>query len=269
MTAAEPPKRDAQRALPIAAAERLPEQATPTWLRMIAFGLALSAHAGLLYALATPKADTLAGGGGQQLDAISVTLVSSAALESLSLDIAQPQAPVAAGAVEANEGAVESTPTPEQHDEKEAEDLEARPEPGETAALVPIPREEQEQDRKQPSRSTHSPAGGNTSRGDAATAAPRTAPAAASAGAVREYARYITQALAKAKPKGVGTFGTVKVKLVIAPSGGLAAVEVAKSSGNTRLDAMAIAAVQHAMLPVPPPGLTATQLTYEVPYHFR
>ncbi|NJO23853.1 MAG: energy transducer TonB, partial [Sphingomonadales bacterium] len=93
--------------------------------------------------------------------------------------------------------------------------------------------------------------------------------AAASAGALREYARYVTQALAKAKPKGIGAAGTVKVKLAIAPRGGLASVEIVRSSGNRRLDAMVIVAVQHAALPTPPPGLTPAQLTYEVPYHFR
>jgi len=56
---------------------------------------------------------------------------------------------------------------------------------------------------------------------------------------------------------------------VISPSGGLASVEIIKSSGNRRLDEMAVAAVEHARLPAPPPGMTAAQLTFEVPYHFR
>ena len=45
--------------------------------------------------------------------------------------------------------------------------------------------------------------------------------------------------------------------------------EIAESSGNKRLDDMALAAVQHARYRRPPPGMTPSQLTYEVPYHFR
>jgi protein TonB len=86
---------------------------------------------------------------------------------------------------------------------------------------------------------------------------------------VREYARYVSQALANSRPRGLGAFGTVRVRLVIAPSGGLASVAIVKSSGNMRLDEMAVAAVEHTRLPTPPPGMTASQLTYEVPYHFR
>lgn len=263
MTPAEPAIMDNFRAV-AGAADRLAARAAPIRLRLAALALAMTAHAALLYALAKPAADTLAGGGGQQLDAISVTIVSSAALESLQADLAHPPAPAAAGTVEANEGAAESPPAPQQQEQREAvQDQKSLPEPEETATPDPTPRQMQKPDSKR------APAGGVASRGDAPDTASRRAPAAASAGALREYARYVAQALAKAKPKGVGTPGTVKVKLVIAPAGGLASVAVAKTSGNKRLDAMAIAAVQQAALPAPPTGLTPAQLTYEIPYHFR
>lgn len=263
-----PLARNELRAVTGAVAERLAAPMTPVRLRLVALGLALTAHAALFFALASPSADTLAGGGGQQFDAISVTIVNSAVLESAHADTVQPPAPAAPGAVAANDGAADSTPAPQQLEQKEtAREQKSQPEPVETAAIVPIPKEEQEQDRKE--ASTPAPAGGVTSRGDAPSATKQKAPAAASAGAMREYAQYVAQALSKARPKGVGGFGTVKVKLVVAPAGGLAAVEIAKSSGDRRLDNLVLAAVQRAALPAPPPGMTATQLTYEVPYHFR
>jgi protein TonB len=67
----------------------------------------------------------------------------------------------------------------------------------------------------------------------------------------------------------LGAFGTVRIRLVITQSGGLASVEVTRSSGNRRLDQMALSAVHSASLPPPPAGMTVDQLTYEVPYHFR
>src|SRR5262245_59970170 len=51
-----------------------------------ALALALVAHTALLFALLREPADPLAGGQGQQLDSISVTLTSSNVLESLKID---------------------------------------------------------------------------------------------------------------------------------------------------------------------------------------
>lgn len=238
----------------------------PSRLRAGALVLALAAHATLLYALALEPADLMAGGGGQ-LDAISVTIVSSAVLESRDVDRIQPPAPAAAAAVEAHDGGPDSTsapPQPEQKQERQEEQQQQEP-PVQAEAIMPMPPKTQEQNRTEAA----APAGGVPARGDAPKAMKQSGPAAASAGAVREYARYVSQALARTKPKGVGGLGTVKIKLVILPSGGLASVEIAKSSGNTRLDEMALAAVRRTALPAPPLGMTVAQLTYEIPYHFR
>jgi hypothetical protein len=64
--------------------------------------------------------------------------------------------------------------------------------------------------------------------------------AAASSGAAREYARNVAEALRKTRPKSVGGLGTVRVKFTIAEDGGVASVEIAKSSGNKRLDDTAL-----------------------------
>ena len=61
----------------------------------------------------------------------------------------------------------------------------------------------------------------------------------------------------------------MRVKFVIAGDGGLATVEIAKSSGIAKLDDIALGAVRRTTFLVPPAGMTAAQLTYEVPYHFR
>ena len=135
-------------------------------------------------------------------------------------------------------------------------------------AAVRVPPDKKREEQQE--ASTAAPAGGVTVRGEEPAAQqPQSAPAAASPGAVQDYARYVSQALAKSRPRGLGELGTVQVRLVILPSGGLASVEIAKSSGNRRLDDMAVTAVGQARLPPPPPGMTASQRTYEVPYHFR
>lgn len=153
-------KADAQQLAADALIDRLAAHSTPVRLRIAALTLALSAHAALLYALASPLADTLTGGGGRQLDAISVTIVSAAALESLVADPAHPPVPSAGtGMVDASEGATETTTSPEQHDqEKEAVEQQSPPPPVENEAVVAPPREDQKQDRRETSTAT--PAGG-------------------------------------------------------------------------------------------------------------
>ncbi|HEY5828338.1 MAG TPA: energy transducer TonB [Hyphomicrobiaceae bacterium] len=89
---------------------------------------------------------------------------------------------------------------------------------------------------------------------------------------MREFARYVSLAVSRSKPRGSDRRGTVKVRFVIAADGMLASAEVARSSGDGRLDALALEALRQAKFPVPPvppAGMTLAQLTYEVPYHFR
>ena len=248
----------------LAVASRLAAPLPSSRLSFTALAAALAAHAALFCVLAAYGSDDgLAGGGGQHLDAISVTIVNSEVLESREPAAAQPPATAAAARLEMDEGSIESPPArPEQ--QKAAEKQNADPV---DAATQVLPLEKQQQDHQE--TNTPASAGGATMRGDAAEAPAQTAPAAASPGAAREYARYVSQALAKNRPRGAGAHGTVRIRLVISPGGGLSSVQVARSSGNTRLDEIAVAAVEHAVLPVPPAGMTLAQLTYEVPYHFR
>jgi protein TonB len=245
---------------------------------LAALGAALAAHAVLLYVLTREPADELAGGGGQ-LDAISVTIVSSAALEARDVNHVAPPAPAAGAPVEAKDGAAEAAPEAPQRQQEEQEKQDERSavpdRPAPAMAVVEAPREAETEARKEARQEdrresgTAMAAGGASARGEANAADRQSVAAAASPGAMREYARYVAQALAKARPKGTGSTGTVRIKLAIARGGTLAAAEIVRSSGNRRLDELALAAVQRAALPVPPPGATEAQLTYEVPYHFR
>jgi protein TonB len=238
-----------------------------------ALSLALMAHAAILFALAHRPTDFMAGGGGQLIDAISVTMVSSDVLESRVLEPTQPVTAAATASVESTDGASESNPAAaaEQREEKKERPEELKEKPKEepirdAEAIIEVPQEAQQRKRQE---SAAPATGGDAARSDTASDAKASAPAAASPGAMREYARYVAQALAKTKPKGTGGLGTVQVKFVIAGDGGLAAVEVAKSSGSPKLDNVALGAVRRTKFLVPPPGMTTAQLTYEVPYHFR
>ena len=115
----------------------------------------------------------------------------------------------------------------------------------------------------------HSVAGGAAARGKATTEQKPRAPAAASAGSVREYAKTVSLALARTKPKGIGAQGIAKVRFTIALSGRLSSLQLVSSSGDKKLDQKAIDAVKQAIFLTPPAGMTVPHLTYEIPCQFR
>jgi TonB family protein len=242
-------------------------------VRAVALGLALMAHAAVLYVLAHEPERDIAGSGGQQIDAISVTIVSSSLLESRQTDQSQSNAPAAADMVEANDGTPDREPTDaaQRSEEKKAkeEPRERHPveEPIRTAeAVFEVPKEAQRQ-RKQEAAA---PAGGGAeARSDTASDAKASAPAAATAGAARAYSRNVVEALRKTRPKAVREFGTVRVKFRIAEDGGVDSAEIAKSSGNKKLDDIVLEAVRQTKFQTPPAGMTSTQRFYELPYYFR
>lgn len=105
--------------------------------------------------------------------------------------------------------------------------------------------------------------------GKAITQTKPRAPAAASAGSIQQYAKSVSQALARTKPKGIGAQGIAKVRFTIALSGRLSSIQIVSSTGDKKLDQRAIEAVRQAVFPPPPAGMTVSQLTYEIPYQFR
>lgn len=251
-----------------------PPDWTDRWLWPAALAVALLAHAGVLYGMTHGRDDGLAGGGGQQVDAISVTMVHSDVLEAREPDRPQPAPASAAASVDSTDGAPESTAAAaaEQVEEKKEQPdnqtEKPRDEPvREADEALEVPREVRHEQQKQ---AVAAPAaGGEAARSETASEAKASAPAAASPGAVREYARYVAQALAKTKPKGSGGHGTVRVKFMIAGDGRLTIVEVTQTSGSSKLDNLATGAVRQTRFLVPPAGMTSLQLTFEVPYHFR
>jgi protein TonB len=226
------------------------------------FLAAIAAHAALALPLWRGR-EALAGAGGLQLDVISVTMVSPGVLESRESDPTKLVAPAAAEAVETNDGAPELEPQRPKTKEREAE-KKPDEEPRTADAVLEVNPEVQ----KQTERPSSVP-GAAAARGEMAKENKARGAVAASAGAIREYARSVQQSLAKTKPKGLGARGTVKVKFEIGMTGRLNSSEVIASSGNATLDRTALDAVRRALFPAPPPGMSSAQLTYEIPYRFR
>jgi periplasmic protein TonB len=119
-------------------------------------------------------------------------------------------------------------------------------------------------------------AGGETSIGSAADQSPQTAAASASHGQLFDYGLAVQAALlavdqreAKALLSASRAKGTVVVKLVLDRSGTLARAEVVKSSGNPRLDEVALLLTRRAAFPPPPSALVTAELSYIAPVRFR
>lgn len=113
------------------------------------------------------------------------------------------------------------------------------------------------------------PKGGTTSKAQAGkgTGGER---ATASTGALLNYASHVRARVAANKPSGGGLRGTATVSFGLTTSGGLAFASVARSSGNTALDGLAVSAVrQSAPFPRPPDGATTAQLRFSIPFYFQ
>jgi protein TonB len=209
---------------------------------------ALALHALALWLLLPTTAPELPnGGGGQYLEAIEVTLVRSPVIESRDKNPAEKPG-----------GATRET-TP-----KDGE----RSKPATATPPEDVPRTADEPLLK---RETTRPAPSN----DGATARAiedngrSSGPASAAPGAVQQYAAKVREGLARNKPGGHGNRGTATIKFGISPEGKPGPIELETSSGVTALDRSAIDAVRETSFPTPPAGMTETQRTYVVPFHFK
>jgi protein TonB len=113
------------------------------------------------------------------------------------------------------------------------------------------------------------PKGGTTSKAQSGkgTGGER---ASASTGALINYAAHVRARVAANKPSGGGLRGTAMVSFGLTTSGALAFASVARSSGNSTLDGLAVAAVrQSAPFPRPPDGATSAQLRFSIPFYFQ
>lgn len=89
----------------------------------------------------------------------------------------------------------------------------------------------------------------------------------ASRGSAVNYAALVRARVAARKPAGSGRSGTVVVSFGISPSGALASVGLARSSGDSGLDSRVLSAVRGAgPFPAPPPGANRR---FAMPFYFR
>jgi TonB family protein len=209
--------------------------------------IALSFHVLVLCFLLPSTAPELAkGGGGQYLEAIEVTLVRSSVIESRDkIPAEKPAGANSETAPKDGERAKSATATPPEDVPQEAEEpllkRETRPAPSNNGAAA---RAMEDNGRS-------------------------SGPASAAPGAVQQYAARVREALARNKPGGRGNRGTATIKFSISPAGKAGAIEVETSSGVIALDRSAIDAVRETSFPTPPAGMTETERTYVVPFHFK
>lgn len=109
-----------------------------------------------------------------------------------------------------------------------------------------------------------------------ASTPPAQTPSAPSASAqtraagIRAYGSLVWRRIAERKPKGIHLPGTAYVNFALTGDGAVAAIRIARSSGNPELDAMALHTIEAAApFDPPPPDLTAQDLVFEIPFNFR
>lgn len=85
-----------------------------------------------------------------------------------------------------------------------------------------------------------------------------------------DYAGKIWAAIAAHKPRGIRLDGTAIVYFAIDANGALLGAHVAQSSGNAKLDTLALQTVESAApYPKPPAVLEADDLRFTIPFAFR
>ena len=241
------------------------------------------------------------GAGGRELEAVSVEIISAAALESLSsrpspasggatanIDQTPGQfAPAEQVEVVGQMAAVQ--PDTQERPPEALVKAEPSPAPAEvataeivTADLKPI---EPPKDRERPEKpkeaviepgsdSIQTPAqlamvsGGSASR-SASESESVDGSAGAGAGQLTRYAVDVRLAIGRSRPRHDGGRGQVQIGFGLDETGIIRFAEVAKSSGSDRLDNVALRAIRTVKFPTPPAGMTDAQRSYVVPFEFR
>jgi len=90
------------------------------------------------------------------------------------------------------------------------------------------------------------------------------------AAGIRAYGSQVWRRIAERKPKGIHLPGTAYVNFALTGEGAIAAIRIARSSGNPELDAMALRTIESAAPFDPPPsGFAPQDLVFEIPFNFR
>jgi len=94
--------------------------------------------------------------------------------------------------------------------------------------------------------------------------------AEARAAGVRAYGTLVWKRIAEKKPSGIHLPGTAYAIFSLTREGRISAIRISKSSGNARLDALALNTIEAAApFDAPPADLTDADLVFEIPLNFR
>ncbi|MBS0471028.1 MAG: energy transducer TonB [Proteobacteria bacterium] len=86
----------------------------------------------------------------------------------------------------------------------------------------------------------------------------------------RDYGGKLWTLIAARKPAGIHLDGEATVLFAVDGNGALIELQLARSSGNARLDTLALDTVRSAApFPAPPPELESADLRFTIPFAFR
>lgn len=254
----------------------------PGWLgereHHSALAVAALAHLLLLAVLLRAPDKAILGDQGIEIEAIAVSIIASlpshgSVSETTAVEPANASPPQPPPSEESD-----LAPKQEQKQEPKREkpaEIAVLPEPSPQAPAIVLPEEHPkiEEPKEKVEVEPAEDAKDRKVQASVATPPPQLAPspssAPVSAGTMQTYARQLAVALAKTKPRGAGFVGTVKLRFVVEPDGKPVSTTVIASSGRTRLDELAVAAISRNVFPPPPAGATEMQRTFVVPYAFR
>lgn len=158
----------------------------------------------------------------------------------------------------------------EQIAEVEVKEMPEAVETKEDSVAKPERKKEDEKEKKTPQKESHQQVAGSATSRSNASQATVSGKVSASSGNALSYGAMVRAQLARNKPPSNGLRGTVRVSFGIAIDGNLSYLRLSESSGSAALDSVALAVIKNsAPFGEPPAGLTASQLSYVIPFYFR
>jgi protein TonB len=267
-----------------ATTEALPPPSSPrrAGAGMVSLSISLVLHGAALACVLVAREQAV-GGGGTELEVVSVELVDGSALEARPVAVSQ----LTTASISASVAPADGQPMPEEVAAPVAparsEPERAAPEPLDEIAPEVAPEQIAKPDERcdevtTPDRETsvatpkpaHADAGGASATAETSTQQPpQPARAKANRGSVAAYARVVATELGRTKPKGTGAAGITRVAFTIGADGRIEEARIIQTSGVERLDGLALSAVRSARFPSPPEDFSHSERTFEVPYRFR
>ena len=267
----------------------------------VTFAASLFLHGAVFAFLVWQDLVVAPGAGGQELEGVSVEIISAAALESLS---SQPS-PASGGAtanmdttpgqfapIEQAEVVAQTVAMQADTPAKPPEALlkpEPSPAPAEVAAAEIVTADpklsEPAKDQQRPEKpneviiaagsdAVQTPAQAAIVSGASASLAASESEtvdgsAGAGAGQLTQFAINVRLAIGRSRPRHDGGKGLVQIGFGLDETGIVRFAEVVKTSGSEHLDNVALGAIRKVKFPTPPAGMTNAQRSYVVPFEFR